>query len=32
MPAEYVGDIADMQEKIADYLCTDVSAVTISMD
>lgn len=32
VPAEYAGDIADMQEKIADYLCTDVSAVTISMD
>lgn len=32
VPAEYVGDIADMQEKIAYYLCTDVSAVTISMD
>ena len=32
IPAEYAGDISDMKEKIADYLCMDVSAVTISMD
>lgn len=32
VPAEYAGDVAKMRQKLADYLCTDVSAVTIVMN
>lgn len=31
VPAEYADDIFEMRQRLADYLCTDISAITLEM-